>query len=54
MIITTEFTMTMGYTIRILRVYIDGPYHNMGDNEGMINNCSITYNTLKKKHKDIV
>ena len=52
-IISTELTMEMSYSLRMLGVPIDGPSQILGDNYSIVTNFSITSRTLKKKQNDI-
>ena len=51
--IATEMAIEMRYNFRMLGCPIDGPVRLLGDNRGMIQNCSIMASQLKKKHNAI-
>jgi hypothetical protein len=51
--IATDLTMAMRYKLRMLGVPLHGPAILLGDNKGMIDNCTLPSSTLKKKHNAI-
>ena len=51
--VATELTMVLRYRLRMLGVPVNGPAMLFGDNQSMITNCTISTNTLKKKHNAI-
>lgn len=51
--IGTEMAIKFRYIFRMLGVPIDGPVLLLGDNKGMIQNCSMLSFQLKKKYNAI-
>ena len=51
--LATEMAIEFRYIFRMLGSEIDGPVRLLGDNRGMIQNCSLMSSQLKKKHNAI-
>ena len=51
--LATEMAIEFRYMFRMLGSEIDGPARLLGDNQGMIQNCSLMASQLKKKHNAI-
>ena len=51
--LATEMAIEFRYIFRMLGCQIKGPVQLLGDNRGMIQNCSLMSSQLKKKHNAI-